>query len=87
MWQHHAAALLACRQIDTDDSGTISVSELGDALKRFGIYDSAADMLASADKNGDGMIDYAEFSYMLREQQANDNHLRTTSRRKVYNMM
>ena len=44
-------------------------------------------MLATADKNGDGMIDYAEFAYMLREQQASDAHLRTKSRRKVYNMM
>ena len=44
--------------------------ELGDALKAFGIYDSAAELLQSADKNGDGYIDYAEFAFMLREQQA-----------------
>jgi hypothetical protein len=58
------------RQIDTDGSGTISVAELGESLKAFGIYDSASDLLHSADKNGDGYIDYAEFTFMLREQQA-----------------
>lgn len=42
-----------------DGSGTISIDELSDALRRFGIYDNAKDLLATADSNGDGQIDYA----------------------------
>ena len=42
-----------------DGSGTISIDELSDALRRFGIYDDAKDLLAQADTNGDGQIDYA----------------------------
>jgi len=34
--------------------------------RHFGIYDDAKDLLQSADTNGDGMIDYAEFSWLLR---------------------
>jgi len=56
----------AFRQMDKDGSGTISVSELSEALRKFGIYDDAKEMLASADTNGDGTIDYMEFCYMLR---------------------
>jgi calcium-dependent protein kinase len=48
----------AFQQLDTDKSGTISIEELTSALKKFGIYDDAATLLATADKNGDGMIDY-----------------------------
>lgn len=36
--------------------------------RHFGIYDDAKDLLQSADTNGDGMIDYAEFSWLLRSQ-------------------
>lgn len=43
------------------------MSELGQALKQFGIYDeNAEELLKSADTNGDGQIDYQEFSYLLR---------------------
>eukprot|EP00878_Enallax_costatus_P017856 GHUV01018763.1.p1 GENE.GHUV01018763.1~~GHUV01018763.1.p1 ORF type:complete len:465 (+),score=162.98 GHUV01018763.1:210-1604(+) len=49
----------AFKQLDVDGSGTISIEELSDALRQFGIYDDAKDLLAQADTNGDGQIDYA----------------------------
>lgn len=41
----------AFRALDRDGSGAISLEELADALKRFGIYDDAKELLASADAN------------------------------------
>lgn len=41
----------AFEQIDTDNSGQISIDELSHALKAFGVYDNAQELLASADKN------------------------------------
>lgn len=41
------------------------------ACRHFGIYDDAKELLSSADTNGDGMIDYAEFSWLLRNQNEN----------------
>ena len=53
--------------IKRDGSGTIDISEVGQALKDFGIYnESAEELLKSADTNGDGQIDYQEFSFLLR---------------------
>jgi hypothetical protein len=50
-----------------DGSGTIDIGELSDALKNFGIYGSdEEELLKSADTNGDGQIDYQEFSFLLR---------------------
>ncbi|KAG1670697.1 hypothetical protein FOA52_010973 [Chlamydomonas sp. UWO 241] len=57
----------AFRQLDKDGSGTIDIQELSEALKLFGIFGSdEAELLRSADTNGDGLIDYAEFSFLLR---------------------
>ncbi|KAF8063742.1 CPK2 [Scenedesmus sp. PABB004] len=56
----------AFKQLDRDGSGTITSEELSDALRRFGIYDDAKALLEAADTNGDGLIDYAEFSWLLR---------------------
>lgn len=67
----------AFKQLDKDGSGTISVDELADALRKFGIYDDAKELLASADANQDGMIDYAEFSWLLRN---NNEALRASAR-------
>nr|QBB20011.1 putative calcium dependent protein kinase [Ettlia sp. YC001] len=61
----------AFKQLDKDGSGTISIDELSDALRRFGIYDDAKDLLSQADTNGDGQIDYAEFSWLLRNHNEN----------------
>uniref|UniRef100_A0A7S0RNC7 Calcium-dependent protein kinase n=1 Tax=Chlamydomonas leiostraca TaxID=1034604 RepID=A0A7S0RNC7_9CHLO len=55
-------------QLDRDGSGTISIDELSAALRQFGVYDDAATLLATADKNGDGSIDYCEFCAMMRNQ-------------------
>ena len=58
----------AFKQLDKDGSGTITVDELAVALKQFGIYDDAKELLVSADQNHDGMIDYVEFCYLLRNE-------------------
>jgi calcium-dependent protein kinase len=42
--------------------------------RHFGIYDDAKELLQSADTNGDGLIDYAEFSWLLRNQNENLKH-------------
>ena len=57
----------AFAQLDRDGSGSISVEELSIALKQFGVFDDAAVLLATADKNGAGTIDYLEFCAMMRE--------------------
>jgi calcium-dependent protein kinase len=67
----------AFKQLDKDGSGTISLEELAEALRTFGIYDDAKDLLASADTNDDGQIDYAEFSWLLRN---NNENLRASAR-------
>lgn len=41
------------RELDKDGSGTISIEELSDALKRFGIFDDAKKLLDTADTNGE----------------------------------
>eukprot|EP00955_Chlamydomonas_euryale_P044255 352840-Chlamydomonas_euryale.AAC.4 len=53
----------AFQALDKDGSGTIDIEELREALKQFGIFGSdEAELLKSADTNGDGLIDYNEFS-------------------------
>lgn len=69
--------LQAFKQLDKDGSGTITIEELADALRQFGIYDDAKALLATADTNGDGLIDYAEFSWLLRN---NNEGLRLSGR-------
>eukprot|EP00882_Tetradesmus_deserticola_P022169 GHRQ01024059.1.p2 GENE.GHRQ01024059.1~~GHRQ01024059.1.p2 ORF type:complete len:207 (+),score=108.21 GHRQ01024059.1:713-1333(+) len=56
----------AFKQLDKDGSGTITIEELSESLRVFGIYDDAKELLATADTNGDNIIDYAEFSWLLR---------------------
>jgi hypothetical protein len=48
---HPLPPLQAFKQLDKDGSGTISLDELAEALRRFGIYDDAKELLASADEN------------------------------------
>lgn len=48
--------------------------------RHFGIYDDAKELLQSADTNGDGLIDYAEFSWLLRSQ---SEHLKASARAEV----
>lgn len=67
----------AFMQLDRDKSGTISIDELSAALRQFGVYDDAATLLATADKNGDKMIDYVEFCALMRNQ---NEGLRSTIR-------
>lgn len=49
---------------DSDNSGTVSKDELQKAIEKTGAYSTPATiqmMLASADKNGDGLLSKEEF--------------------------
>lgn len=51
-------------EIDVDKSGSITMEEFNEALKRKGGFIAEAELqrvLAEADVNGDGTIDYEEF--------------------------
>jgi len=50
----HTHTQKAFMQLDEDKSGTISIDELSKSLKQFGVYDDAAMLLDTADKNGVG---------------------------------
>jgi calcium-dependent protein kinase len=56
----------AFRQLDADGSGSITVDELSAALAQFNLVDDAKAMMALADVNGDGTIDYREFVELMR---------------------
>eukprot|EP00939_MAST-03C_sp_MAST-3C-sp1_P002642 g2642.t1 len=56
----------AFKMLDTDGSGFIEVAELREVLRAQGVDlddldESAASMLAEADEDGDGKIDFKEF--------------------------
>eukprot|EP00798_Chlamydomonas_sp_ICE-L_P009037 gene9037-16159_t len=71
--------------IDIDGSGTIDVEELEKALASFGILDEdASSLLATADKNGDGQIDYQEFSSLLRSKNEGLQQSRSAKKGKVF---
>lgn len=49
------------REIDTDNSGSLSVAELRLALARAGVAADAASLVRAADTDGSGAVSYAEF--------------------------
>ncbi|KAH9505113.1 hypothetical protein Btru_059583 [Bulinus truncatus] len=55
----------AFREIDRDGSGTISAKELQDFLAKQGYTDDVKSVIAHADKNGDGYINFEEFLSLL----------------------
>lgn len=63
------ALLLLCVLLDGTFPTNLAAATA--AARHFGIYDDAKELLQSADTNGDGMIDYAEFSWLLRNQNEN----------------
>ncbi|CAN6926936.1 hypothetical protein F2Q70_00037806 [Brassica cretica] len=52
------------KKFDANGDGTISSTELGDALKNLGsvTHDDIKRMMAEIDTDGDGFISYQEFS-------------------------
>lgn len=56
--------LTFCRAFDHNNDGAISMSELRDAMTRYGqtfTVEECEEMFREADKNGDGEIDFDEF--------------------------
>ena len=67
----HSALVDAFNVFDTDKSGALSVDEVKAALEASGIVGAdAADILASADADGDGQIDLEEFEAFVRSTSA-----------------
>ncbi|CAG5122912.1 unnamed protein product, partial [Candidula unifasciata] len=57
--------------IDKNRDGVITSNELGEAMRAVGQNPSAAElqkMIAKADVNGDGKVDFQEFSIMMARQ-------------------
>ncbi|WOL04091.1 hypothetical protein Cni_G12812 [Canna indica] len=53
---------------DKDGSGYITIDELSQACKQFGLNDVQLDeMIKEADQDNDGQIDYGEFTAMMRK--------------------
>ncbi|KAK1433362.1 hypothetical protein QVD17_10272 [Tagetes erecta] len=60
--------LAAFRFFDKDGSGFITMDELQQACKDFGLQDAQLDeMIQEVDQDNDGRIDYAEFTAMMRK--------------------
>mmetsp|Transcript_2731 Transcript_2731/g.12189 ORF Transcript_2731/g.12189 Transcript_2731/m.12189 type:complete len:520 (-) Transcript_2731:3040-4599(-) len=60
----------AFKEIDKDGSGTITVSEIKEALKNFNCDNQMFEqIMAEADKNKDGVIDYDEFEEMMQKRE------------------
>lgn len=70
----HAGSVTVATHLAAATTAAITAAA---AARHFGIYDDAKELLQSADTNGDGMIDYAEFSWLLRNQNEN---LKTSAR-------
>ncbi|KAF2535826.1 hypothetical protein F2Q68_00018910 [Brassica cretica] len=66
---------------DKDGSGYITVDELQQALKEFGINDShLGEMIKDIDQDNDGQIDYGEFVAMMRKGNGSGGISRRTMR-------
>ncbi|XP_023532474.1 calcium-dependent protein kinase SK5-like [Cucurbita pepo subsp. pepo] len=60
--------LLAFSYFDKDGSGFITIDELQQACKEFGLSDvHLDDMISEIDEDNDGRIDYGEFTAMMRK--------------------
>jgi len=60
----------AFKEIDKDGSGTITVNEIKEALKNFNCDNQMFEqIMAEADKNKDGVIDYDEFEEMMQKRE------------------
>ncbi|CAN0890141.1 Calcium-dependent protein kinase 4 [Linum grandiflorum] len=52
---------------DKDGSGYITIDELQQACKEFGVQDPLEEMIKEIDQDNDGRIDYEEFTAMMRK--------------------
>eukprot|EP00268_Persea_americana_P006896 TRINITY_DN1249_c0_g1_i2.p1 TRINITY_DN1249_c0_g1~~TRINITY_DN1249_c0_g1_i2.p1 ORF type:complete len:100 (+),score=23.49 TRINITY_DN1249_c0_g1_i2:284-583(+) len=53
---------------DKDSSGTITIDELQQACRQFGLSEvHLEEMIKEIDQNNDGQIDYNEFAAMMRK--------------------
>jgi len=63
---------------DKDGSGFITIDELSQACREFGLDDvHLEDMIKDIDQNNDGQIDYSEFTAMMRKGNAGATGRRT----------
>ncbi|KAG8090724.1 hypothetical protein GUJ93_ZPchr0011g28699 [Zizania palustris] len=63
---------------DKDGSGFITIDELSQACREFGLDDlHLEDMIKDVDQNNDGQIDYSEFTAMMRKGNAGATGRRT----------
>ncbi|KAM3293505.1 hypothetical protein ACQJBY_036829 [Aegilops geniculata] len=63
---------------DKDGSGFITIDELSQACRQFGLDDvHLEDMIKDVDQNNDGQIDYSEFTAMMRKGNAGATGRRT----------
>ena len=73
---------------DKDNSGSIDIHELKDALKALGVFlkrDEVKQMMTKVDKDGSGAIDQEEFMALMAEQIENrDQHLELQKVFRIY---
>ncbi|CAN1294034.1 Calcium-dependent protein kinase 11 [Linum perenne] len=66
---------------DKDGSGYITLDELQQACKEFGVQDPLEEMIKEIDQDNDGRIDYAEFTAMMLKSNSEGGIGRTRTRR------
>lgn len=77
--EREEVCLKAFQHFDKDGSGTLTADEVAAAVGQAGIMtpEEASELIATHDLNKDGVLDYAEFVQMLRE---NDSELQRASK-------
>lgn len=72
---------------DKDGSGYITIDELQQACKEFGLGDAHLDeMIKEIDQDNDGRIDYGEFAAMMRKVDGGTGSTRTMRNNRTFNL-